>query len=175
VDALDGESPRAEAGPVRSDGGGHTLLELLTALAVVGVALAAGLPRLEGWLVHLRTRAAAVALASDLALARAAAVREGSRVALIVEPDAGCPSPDPGAAGVRYRVEVVGSGRLVSTRSLRGGRRPLCLSTNRSDRVVFDPRGLLAGPNNRTLVVRQGGAAADSITLSAVGRVLRRF
>jgi prepilin-type N-terminal cleavage/methylation domain-containing protein len=161
---------------VRSDGGGgHTLLELLTAVAVVGIALAVALPRLEGWLVHLRTRAAAVALASDLALARAAAVREGRRVALVVEPAADCPSPEPGVAGLRYRVEVVESGRLLATRSLQGGPRPLCLSSNRSDRVVFDPRGLLAGHNNRTLVLRQGGAAADTITLSAVGRVLRRF
>lgn len=154
---------------------GFTLMEVVVVLAVLGIAAALAVPRLVGWVAVLRTRAGANVVAADLAYARGLAVRRGVRVRVVLESGGGCPSPSPGAAGVRYRIVAAGADTPLRVADLRalGGR--LCLASNRSDIVTFDSRGLPVGHNNRTLVLRDRDYPADTLTLSAVGRVLRRY
>lgn len=153
---------------------GFSLAEVLAVLAIAAIVLAIVAPRLHGWVVHLRTRAAVNRVATDLAYTRMLAVREGTRVRLVIEPDPTCPAPTPGAAGHRYRI-VVGEGREVRSVDLRGQGGRVCLASNRGAEVPFNSRGLLVGHNNRTMVVREGTHAADTLSLSILGRVLRRY
>lgn len=155
---------------------GFTLVELAVVLGLMGIAAALAVPWMHAWIVHLRTRSAANQLAGDLAQVRALAVRGGWGAQLVIEPSPECPSPASGAAGYRYRIEALADGADPAARvDLRARRGRICLSSNRSAEVVFDSRGLIAGHNNRTLVVREGTHPADTITLSSVGRVYRRF
>lgn len=154
---------------------GFTLVEVGVVVAVIGIAAAIAVPRMAGMLAHLRTRAATNALAADIAYARSLAVKRGERVRLQIEPAAGCPAPSPGAAGDGYRVLAGVEGVVVRRTGLRGLGGRLCLSSNRSAELVFDTRGLPVGHNNRTFVVRDRAYPADTLSFSAVGRVLRRF
>jgi prepilin-type N-terminal cleavage/methylation domain-containing protein len=151
-----------------------TLVEVAAVVAVMGIAAAIAAPRLHGWIVHLRTRAAANQVAADLAYTRTLAVRDGWRARLVIEPAADCPAPSPGAAGHRYRI-VAGAGEaVVARRDLRADGGRICLASNRSREVVFNSRGLPIA-QNRTLTLREGAFPADTLLLSAVGRVLRRY
>jgi prepilin-type N-terminal cleavage/methylation domain-containing protein len=154
---------------------GFTLAEVIATVVLIGIVAALAVPRLERAVTLWRTRGAANQLAGDLARVRAAAVREGHPVTLVIEASALCPAPTPGVAGTRYVIQVGETPRILSSRDLRGGRDPLCVASNRSERIVFNSRGLLHPPGNRTLVVSSGLAVADTLTLSVVGRVLRRF
>jgi hypothetical protein len=49
----------------------------------------------------------------------------------------------------------------------------VCYEVN-ADSIAFDSRGLLAPFNNRTVRAVQGDAR-DSLTVSVVGRIYRRF
>lgn len=154
--------------------GGWSLVELLVVLVIAGIAAAIVAPRMEGMLAVMRVRGAANRLAADLAYTRHLAVRTGRRARLVLERSADCPTPPRAVvAGHRYRIVVASPDSVAVRVDLRvdGGR--LCLSSNQSAEVVFNSRGLLAGFNNRTLTLRQGAAPPRTITLSAVGRILR--
>ncbi len=154
---------------------GFTLVEVALVLAVMGIVAALALPRLQGWLVHLRTRAAANRVAADLAYTRTLAVREGRETRLIIEPGGECPAPSPGAAGYRYRIVSGVEERVAARRDLRsqGGR--VCLFSNRSASVAFNSRGLLVAHNNRTLHLRERDFPADTLRIAVLGRVLRQY
>lgn len=59
---------------------GFTLMELMTALAVAGVALGLGVPQLRGFLNRAAIVASSNDLLGDLSLARSEAVTRGARV-----------------------------------------------------------------------------------------------
>lgn len=147
-------------------------MELLVVLAVFGIIMAIVGPRFEAALAHIRARGALNRVAVDLAYTRHMAVRTGRRARLQVEPSADCPQPGIGAAGHRYRI-IAGPDSLVYLVDLRLDGSPVCLTTNQSRDVVFDSRGLIVGFNNRTMNVRQGSHPPVSLTVSAVGRILR--
>lgn len=152
--------------------GGFSLAEVVLAIVVMGILMAILAPRFEGTLAHIRSRGALNRVAVDLAYTRHLAVRSGRRARLEVEPSADCPSPRVGAAGHRYRI-VVAPESVAAVVDLRLDGQPLCLTTNQSAEVVFNSRGLVVGFNNRTMTVRQGDHPPVSLTVSAVGRVLR--
>lgn len=152
--------------------GGFTLTELIVALGIFGILLAIAGPRFEAMLAHVRARGALNRVAVDLAYTRQLAARTGGRARLQVEPAPDCPAPRTGAAGYRYRI-IAGPDSLVYLVNLRLDGSPVCLTTNQSAEVVFNSRGLVVGFNNRTMSVRQGDHAPVSLTVSAVGRVLR--
>jgi hypothetical protein len=54
------------------------------------------------------------------------------------------------------------------------GASAVCLSSNNSDTVAYNSRGLLVPFANRK-VVGVRGAVRDSLTISVVGRIYRRF
>jgi prepilin-type N-terminal cleavage/methylation domain-containing protein len=154
---------------------GFTLYELAVVLAVFGIAVTLAVPRLERAAALARTRGAANRLAADLAYTRTLATRTGCSARLVLERAAGCPAPAGWTAGYRYRILRCGPDSVAARRDLRLDGAPLCVAANGPVPVTFRSSGVLAGFNNRTLVVRQGDHPADTLTLSAVGRVRRRY
>jgi len=125
-------------------------------------------PRMERMLRRERVRAAMVHLAGDLELARMAGVRSGRGAALRFRADARCPKRGGAGYCVGYRFDP-GCIRL----SPPADGPPVCYEVT-ADSIAFDSRGLLAPFNNRTVRAVQGDAR-DSLTVSVVGRIYRRF
>jgi type IV fimbrial biogenesis protein FimT len=67
---------------------GATLLELMIALAVVGMLAAAGLPSMFQWLANVRLRGGADGLQNAMRLAQVEAIRRNSTVSLVLTNDA---------------------------------------------------------------------------------------
>ncbi len=147
---------------------GYSLPELLTVLAIVGIALSMAVPRLEAVLRRERVRAAMNQLAGDLELARMAGVRSGRGAALRFRADPRCPKRGGAGYCVGYRAVPACIHASPPADGI-----PVCYEVN-ADSIAFDSRGLLAPFNNRTVRAVQG-AARDSLTVSVVGRVYRRF
>jgi Tfp pilus assembly protein FimT len=154
---------------------GTGLVELVLALVIVGILAALAGPRLERMMAAIRTRAAANRVAVDLAYTRQLAARSGRRARLAVERASECPAPPGGTGGYRYRIVRGGPDSVAAVRDLRLDGAPVCVWANGSGPVTFRSNGLLAGFNNRTIVVQQGDNPPDTLTLSAVGRVRRRY
>ncbi|HEX8393287.1 MAG TPA: GspH/FimT family pseudopilin [Longimicrobium sp.] len=153
---------------------GFSLLELVVTVGLAGVLCAFAVPRMDRELARMQVRAAANRVAGDLAHARGVAIREGAGAVLVLEPAAECAPRFRGRrGGYQYRVGARGQAaermRRVNLRAA-GGR--VCAEVNGADSVEFTSRGLPRGFHNRTFWVWQG-AVADTLTLSAVGRVLR--
>jgi prepilin-type N-terminal cleavage/methylation domain-containing protein len=155
--------------------GGFSLPELVTVMVVFGIMAMIAMPRWEGVLARIRTHGAASRVAADLAYTRQLAARTGRRARLQIEPSRDCPAPRTGAAGHRYRIIVAGPDSVAARVDLRLDAGRVCLTSNQSAAVVFTSSGLTAGFNNRTLSVRQGGHPPAFLTVSSVGRVLRRY
>jgi Tfp pilus assembly protein FimT len=160
---------------VGKGGAGFTLHEALLVVVILGIALAIAAPRLERWAAVARTRGAANRLAADLAYTRQVASRTGRRARLVLERSGDCPAPRGWTAGYRYQVVRAGKDSIVARRDLRLGGAPLCVSSNGTGPVTFLSSGVLAPFNNRTIVLRQGRYPADTLTISVVGRVRRRY
>ena len=56
---------------------GFTLLEVISALLIMGILTTLGVPRLRGWITHEEARAARLLVTTRLATARATAVQRG--------------------------------------------------------------------------------------------------
>lgn len=154
---------------------GFSLVELLTALVLVGILLSLAAPSLDGTISRMRTRAALNRLAGDLYHARILAVRSGYSVVVRFPYSSRCAASATYPYAAERYVLVVKEvlEREVKTVSLSEAGR-VCLEMNQSDSMGFDPRGLLRGFGNRHLVARRN-AARDSLTVSRAGRVLRRY
>ena len=155
---------------------GFTLLEVLTALVIVGVLASLVAPSFSAFLAGLRTRGALAAFATDVAYARALAVKNGRRTVLQFIPSPECEATHPRyRAGFAYRVVVRARRQVVAREvSLRERSPGICLEMNGSDTLAFNSRGLLVPLGNRRVraVFRD---ARDSLTVSALGRVYRRW
>ena len=147
---------------------GFSLLEVLTALVVAGIAVSLAVPRLDGVVRRERVRAALNHLAGDLEFTRIAAVRSGAGAVLRLVDDPRCP----GRGGIGYHVSYRGSTAILRSSPAPDGQ-PVCYEVN-ADSIAFNSRGLLAPFNNRTVRAVQGDAR-DSLTVSVVGRIYRRF
>lgn len=154
---------------------GFTLVELVAVVVIMGIILAIVAPRMTRWAALIRTRGAVNRLATDLAYTRQLAARTGHRARLVLERSPDCPAPPGWTAGHRYRLIRAGEDSVAALRDLRPDGAPLCLAANGPGPVEFRSTGVLVGFDNRTLVVRQGTYPADTLTLSAVGRVRRRY
>jgi len=138
---------------------GFTLIELVVVLVILTVVIALGVPRLQPAFDRIATDGAARDLTTAIAVARAAAVLQGTRARLRIgvdslrvdregargwEPYARWPGP--GAAGVALAV------------------------TN--PEIVFGPMGLGWGAANTRVELRRG-SQLETVTTSRVGRVKR--
>ncbi|HEU4454644.1 MAG TPA: prepilin-type N-terminal cleavage/methylation domain-containing protein [Longimicrobium sp.] len=151
--------------------GGFTLLEVMIVLVVVGIAAGIAAPKMNAYLARHRVRAALNRLAVDLAYARAVAVRSGSGAVLRFHPEPECGARATAAYSITLRGAHPGPPRRSSVRDV-GGR--VCLLYNGPDSVAFNSRGLLLPFQNRTVWSTEAGLR-DSLTISVMGRVYRRF
>ncbi len=138
---------------------GFTLIEVVVVLVILTVVLSLTVPRLGPAFDRIATNGAARDLTTAIAVARAAAVLQGTRARLRIgadslrvdregalgwEPYARWPGP--GAAGVSLAV------------------------TN--PEIVFGPLGLGWGPANTSVRLRRG-SQIETVTTSRLGRVKR--
>lgn len=154
---------------------GYTLVELLAVLVIAAILVGIVAPRMDAELSRLRTGSALHQLTADIHYARMLAVRSGRTVLLRAEPSAWCGGGGGRTSVGAYSVVVRGDADHVAKRVVVGGGVPgLCVELNGSGNLAFNSRGLLHGFNNRTVWARHG-PARDSLTISVVGRILRRY
>ncbi len=149
---------------------GYTLYEMLLVVVVLAIAAGVAVPRLDGVVARLRTRAALDQLTADLYHARALAAREGHPTVLRFTrrpdlPDCHAPS---------YSLVVRSDPERVARATDLDLGPAWCFDAGRVDSVSFNSRGLPSGVNNRKVFVRRG-PIADSLTLSRLGRVMRAY
>lgn len=135
---------------------GHSILELLIALALIGALLGVGAPSVRALADHAVVRGASAELAAVLSAARRAALLRSATASLFL---------DTARASV---VMVAGPDTLLARAIARepGGVR---LAATR-DTIRFGPGGRGLGATNATLIVRRG-RAADTLWVSRLGRV----
>lgn len=137
---------------------GHTLVELLAVLAILGTLFAIALPRALNWRDRLAVRRAGGEVRGFYARARYGALVRSARVRIQL-------STDSLVAVLEMEVDSVFL-RAPGPRSL-----GVSLAATRSV-VRVDPSGFGWGAANTKLVLRRG-SAAESLTVSRAGRIKR--
>ncbi len=155
---------------------GFTLVELLVVVLLVGVLASLAAPSLGGMVARAQTTGALNRLTTDLAYARMLAVRGGRQVQVLFVDEGSCGLPRAGRVlADGYRMMVGGpTPRLLRAVRLNGDAAGVCLESNNDRDIVFNSRGLLVPFENRTVWARRA-RTADSLTISVLGRVARRF
>ena len=141
---------------------GFTLGELIIVILMVGVLTAMIAPRVGEAITKQGVRSARSAIVSMHSTARAAAVQRSRRTTLLVSGT---------TLVVRARHPVTGVLDTIGNPQDMRSRYGVSVVTTR-DSVVFDPRGVGVESGATTIVVSRG-AYADTLQISAAGRVLR--
>ena len=151
-------------------------MELSIVLVLIGILVSIAAPSGRRMIERAEAEAALNQFVADLGFTRMRAVRSGYRTELRLMPGAGCPGPSLGRiAADRYLVVVHDPApRVVKETRVRNGGRGACLESNNDASIFFNPRGLLVPFENRTVAARSGDASAH-LTMSVLGRVLRRY
>lgn len=142
---------------------GHTLIELLTVLAIVALVVSLASPSMKGYMERNRARRALDRIANDISYARVLAVRSGSRVVLEFH-------------GTSYDLTQTGDStvelRNVSLTEEYPG--VTIVAPTADSRLEFDSRGMLRSTLTGSLIARSG-SASDSASISVAGRVYRDY
>ena len=136
---------------------GHTLPELLIVLTITGTLTALAAPRVQQARDHAIVRDGVTEIVATLRAARSAAQRRDARAVV---------SFDTAAAAAMLTVE-----RDTVLVHQFGAELGVTLEASR-DTVIYGPSGRGYGSSNTTLIVRRGNAA-DTVTVSRLGRVRR--
>jgi type II secretory pathway pseudopilin PulG len=139
--------------------GGLTLIELVVLLAILAIVTAVTLPRLAGFLDWIAVDTAAQEVATAIAVARNAAVMQGTRSRTVL-------------AAETLRVDRWREGSWRDLHRWPGPDRHGVALEVSNPVVVFDPIGLAWGPSNTKVVLRRGTRVA-TLTVSRLGRVKR--
>lgn len=140
---------------------GFTLVELLMAVVVFGIALGIGFVGMRGFNESTGVDRAGTAIASDVTLARSYAIQRGEPVSL-------------GADEVNrtYTIHVESSGDVLESRSHSAASdlplTRLDVQTG-DDELTFNSRGLLVGGSNVTVLVERDGTGKE-IEVTPLGR-----
>jgi Tfp pilus assembly protein FimT len=134
---------------------GHTLLEIVMVLCIIGLVTVPVMRALAYQLDRIAVRSAVAEAAGAIARARDEALSRRELVGVRI---------DAGTATVTLRAHEERLARYAL-----GHAHGVTLTTSR-DSIAFDPRGLGHGAANLTLVARRG-AAADTLVVSRLGRV----
>ena len=152
---------------------GFTLVELLLTLTLLAVVLSLVAPRLSGMLAGNRTDGVISRVSGDIMTARMEAIRTGSSVHLRLDNSGACVRPARGAAADGWTLVRSDGNRLHTV--TRGDLGPgVCVQSTGDASILINSRGLLGPFENRTVWVSYRGRA-DTITVSVLGRVLRRY
>ncbi|HKT06404.1 MAG TPA: GspH/FimT family pseudopilin [Gemmatimonadaceae bacterium] len=133
----------------------QTLWELLAALTIVGTLAAIATPPAVQSRDRATARAAATTLRATLASARDVALAHASAALVVVD-------------AALSTVTVVVDRDTVLRHALAGDLRARLTASR--DTIRFGPTGRAFGASNTTLVIR-AGVAAETVTVSRVGRV----
>lgn len=143
---------------------GFSAIEIVVVLTLVALVAALAQPRMNVHTNRVKVRQALDRVTSDIALARMTAVRSGNRTVLEMT----------GPSSYRIRVEGANPDtlRVVSFAEEYAG---VTLQAPTGDgRLVFNSRGLLLTPGTG-LLVAQNAAGADTIRITAAGRIYRAY
>lgn len=159
---------------MRQASAGYTLAEALTAMAVVAVSVAIGLPAFAETLQRQRTRTAMHQLGADFALARSSAISR--RVEVVVCADDGrgrCAGGQDWSGGWLVFLDPDGDRQpTTGTDLLRTGTAPPGHRLLASRPLLrFRPDGRAAGTNLSVHVCRGAPEAAGSVVVNNLGRV----
>jgi prepilin-type N-terminal cleavage/methylation domain-containing protein len=143
---------------------GHTLIELLTVLAVISLMVSLAAPSMKVYMERNRVRRALDRITNDISYARILAVRNGSRVVLRF------------SSATTY--EVVQEGATPTTL------RSVSLATDypgvritpptADSQLEFDSRGMLRSTPSGAMIATSG-ATADSASITLAGGVYRAY
>jgi prepilin-type N-terminal cleavage/methylation domain-containing protein len=153
----------------RGRAAGYSLVELLTAVVVVGILCGLAAPALSGWTTRWRMEAALDRFQGSYSYARIVAIRSGTPVELAFTPST--------REVCLERISVVlltEPPRIAREVFLQEEFRGLCLMQNNARPVRFDSRGMPGRSDNRSVWVRSG-PMVDSLTVSMLGNISRRF
>jgi Tfp pilus assembly protein FimT len=131
-----------------------TLAELVVIIAIIALVTGFVLPPIKRGFDRLQTRAAAQATMQAFFAARANAIAQGRRTAVLLDARAA-------------RVVVVASGDTLFARAI-GAIHGVAMTASR-DSMTFFPDGLGLGAANVSVVLTRG-AAADTVIVSREGR-----
>lgn len=134
---------------------GHTLIELVLVVAIIGLTSLVGMRQLHLYLDRVATRDAVRAAGGVVARARDEAVALHTPVSVRIDTTSAT-------------LELL-SRNAPFARAALGEVHGVALSTTRAA-ITFDVRGLGYGAANLTLVARRG-RAADTLVVSRLGRV----
>ncbi len=136
---------------------GVTLLELVVAIALLSALGALGLPPFRALQDRLAAEGAAAVTVRAMTDARHHAVRRGARTALLID-----------TSGAR--LTTVAARETVAVHALRASF-GVSVATTR-DSIAWTPVGLGYGAANARVILTRG-AAAETVTVSRLGRVRR--
>lgn len=142
---------------------GFSMIEMIWVIVLMGLLATLGIPRIRDALQKQNVRSARVATATLLVKARTAAVQRGCRATAELRND-----------GRMWVTVCRNSGAGLDTL---GGiddlpdRLGVSVTTSRNS-IDFGPRGITLGNQSATVVVRNA-VATDTITINAVGKVVR--
>lgn len=143
---------------------GFSMIELVVVLTLMGIVAALAQPSMSEYVNRAKTRRALDRITGDVLMARMLAVRSGDRTVLEIS------GPD------RYRIWVEGASvdtvRDVSLGLDYPGVRVQAPTAN--GRLVFNGRGLLVDPGTG-LVIARHGTRADTLKITAAGRIYRAY
>jgi Tfp pilus assembly protein FimT len=136
---------------------GTTLLEITTLLVILGILASIAFPRFAGYRDRVSVGAGTTSVVAMLATARYAAVRRATLTAIAFDT-------------ATATITVFAGGDTIERRSL-GAVHGVRLTASR-DSIAYAPNGMGYGAANTKLVVSRG-AAAETLTVSRLGRVRR--
>ena len=140
---------------------GFTLLELMITLVIMAIVITVGLPSFNDFIAAQRVRTTASDIMSDIAFARAEAIKESRRVVMERVPGPTGTWKD----GWRICIDVNGDGDCDATDLVRkianpvGGRTRVCADPDAP--LVFRPDGRLMGARDATDGIRVSDDLGD--------------
>jgi prepilin-type N-terminal cleavage/methylation domain-containing protein len=140
---------------------GFTLLEILTALVIMGVVMGLGVPKFRDWLIHENVRHARVNVTVRLAGARSIAVQRGCEAVLHIDPT----SSRLWTTACRVQGGGMDTVGLIENMSSRFG----VVFSATGDSVVFTPQGIAFGAAWITMTFSKAGYDAV-LEISPLGR-----
>lgn len=135
---------------------GHSLIEVLIALALLGTLLGFAAPRLGALSDRAVVRGASAELGAMLSAARHAALLRSAPTALLLD-------------STRVLATIVAGTDTVLARAIAREPGGVRFGATR-DTIRYGPSGRGLGASNTTLIVRRG-SAADTLWVSRLGRV----